>query len=771
MIKRGHSMNRAASLSKSLLTLLTCAMPLAAQEPAPATTKTKEKAKPESATGAVLPEIVVSATRTKRSAQDVPASVTVLDENASVFSLATSMRDYQRYEPGVTVPYGMGGLGPGRNARAGSSGINIRGLEGNRVLMTVDGIRQADTFSFAGSYNGGRDFLDVDSLKKVEILKNAASSLYGSDALGGVVSFTTIDPSDLLDLTGHNAMARYITRYDTADSSWTHTLSTAQRVGNFEWLLHYTRRDGQEVDNNGSVPADPLSYNVNNWLAKLVWKPFSRHRLELTGEYLERSVDTDLVSSRRNPTGTTITRSLIVNEDARRLRFSLEHQFDAEGLHLPFDHLAWNIFYQNSFTPEHLVENRDTILPGFIDRLRISDYIYRQDHIGLNANFTKELDTGSFHHTLSYGTELVTSFVRRVRDGLEYTFPAGTSNNSFSLAAYPVKDLPDTRTSRGGIYLQDEISWGENRRFRLIPGIRMEYYEVDAVSDPLYMRASRNREPQDYSQFAISPKLAFLTKLDEQHTVYFQYANGFRNPTAEDLNGSITNTANNYSTIANPDLEKETSHSFELGVRRQGKEAAWSFAGFYNYYKDFIQTFSPVAAGPPIIYQSTNLSHAEIYGLEFKGETQLGFLHESLGNFGVFGNAAYIQGYDGQNKQPLSTIDPFKLVAGLRYRRDTWQLELISTFIAHQNRTFSVPASGRQFETESAFTLDLVGRWQVTKNVSLTAGLYNLTNEQYILYQDVRGTSVGGPAGNDPQSLQRFTQPGINGRVALTVVF
>lgn len=756
-----------ALLPTCLLALLTLTPPLAAQEAGPRGLPKNEDPAASASGGAVLPEVVVSATRTARSAQDVPASVTVLDDNASVFSLATSMRDYQRYEPGVSMPYGVGGLGPGRNSRAGTSGINIRGLDGNRVLMTVDGIRQADQFNFGGSYNVGRDYVDVDSLKRVEILKNAASSLYGSDALGGVVSFTTIDPSDLLALTGRNAVARYITRYDTADSSWGHTLSTAQRAGNVEWLLHYTRRDGNEVDNNGSVPADPLSYNVNNWLAKLVWTPSSRHRLELTGECLERSVDTDVVSSRRVAMGTPV-QSLRVNEDMRRLRLSLEHQFDTNGLGLPFDHLTWNVYYQDSFSPEHIEERR---APPGSQRLRVSDYFFRQNHFGLDANFTKELEAGSVHHTLAYGLEAVTSASRRVRDGLEYNLTTGAVLNNFGLAQYPVKDMPDTRTSRIGIYLQDEIAWGENRRFRLIPGVRLEHYDVDARADAAFLRASAGAQPGQYEQFAIAPKLAFLARMDEEHTVYFQYANGFRNPTPEDLNGSITNTINQYQTVANPDLRKETSHSFELGVRRQGSQAAWSLAGFYNYYEDFIQTFAGVAPGPPQIFQSVNLSHAEIYGLEFKGDTQLGFLSESLRDFGVFANAAYIQGYDGQNRQPLGSVDPFKLVAGLRYRRDTWQMELISTYYARQNNTSSTPGSVQQFEPPSAFTLDLVGRWQVTKNVGITAGLYNLTNEQHILYQDVRGTGVGGPAGNDPQSLDRFTQPGINARVAVTVVF
>lgn len=767
-------MNRSATLATCLLALTV--LPLAARQPTPApplsAAKTKETTSLDSSTGAVLPEVVVTATRTARPAVDVPASVTVLDQDASVFSLATSMKDYQRYEPGVSFSYGIGGQGPGANSRAGTTSINIRGIDGNRVLMTIDGARQPDVFSFGGSYNIGRDYIDVDSLKQVEILKNAASSLYGSDALGGVVSFTTIDPSDLLDLLGNNSIVRIINRYDTADDSWAHTISTAQRAGDFEWLFHYTRRDGGSLDNRGSIQPDATTYDVNNWLAKLVWAPSRRHRFELTGEYLERGSDNDLISTRSTflSAGFQYRRNWqTLNDDISRLRAGLEHKFDATGLGWFFDHLTTSLYYQNSTTEEHIVEDRDRLTPTFQDRLRVRDYWYRQDHIGLNMNFTKNLELGAARHALAYGLEAVSSFSKRVRDAREINYTTGTVTNVLTPDTFPLKDMPDTRTTRVGLYLQDEITWGHNDRFRLTPGVRFEYYNVTSESDPLYLRASGGRLPQDFEQFAVAPKLAFLMKLDEEHTAYFQYASGFRNPSAEELNATITNVPFGYTTIPNPDLKKETSHSFELGLRRKSRHSTHSLAAFYNYYTNFIDPFRQVggtgAPGDPILYQSTNLSSASIYGLEYKGETDLAFISESLSNFGIFGNMAYIQGYDGQARQPLSSIDPFKLVAGLRYRQENWQVELISSFFARQNSSSSIPGGIRQYEVPSAFTLDLVGRWQVTRNVSINAGLYNLTNEKYWRHQDVRGVDAS------RTDIDRFTQPGINGRVAVTVMF
>ncbi|MCX6854838.1 MAG: TonB-dependent receptor, partial [Verrucomicrobia bacterium] len=330
---------------------------------------------------------------------------------------------------------------------------------------------------------------------------------------------------------------------------------------------------------------------------------------------------------------------------------------------------------------------------------------------------------------------------------------------------FPLKDMPDSTTLRAGLYLQDQITWGTNYRYTLTPGIRLDYYDMTAEADPLYLKASGGIRPQDYEKLAIAPKLGFLAKLGEHHRAWFQYSMGFRNPTPEDLNATVTNLAFNYQTIPNPELQNEISHSFEIGLRGNYEMRSWSFAGFYNHYEDFINLFAGVggtgAPGNPLIFQSRNLSTAEIYGIEFKGETSLDFIDPSFSRISLFGNLGWQQGWDGENDQPLNSIDPMKLVTGLRYRHESMQVELIGTYYAEQTRA----DTASQFETPSAFTVDLVGRWQLSQNVSINAGIYNLTNQKFWLYQDVRGQAP------TSERLDQFTQPGINGRVAVTVKF
>ena len=82
-------------------------------------------------------------------------------------------------------------------APSGLGGFNIRGVGGNRVLTRIDGVPIAEEFEF-GHFEVAPYALSLESVESVEILRGAASSLYGSDALGGVVSLVTRDPADYL---------------------------------------------------------------------------------------------------------------------------------------------------------------------------------------------------------------------------------------------------------------------------------------------------------------------------------------------------------------------------------------------------------------------------------------------------------------------------------------------------------------------------------------------------------------------------------------------
>ena len=91
--------------------------------------------------------------------------------------------------------------------RFGATGINIRGMGGNRVAIEVDGVPISDQFDIGSYSQASALFPDVALIQSIEILNGPASTLYGSDALGGVVSINTWDPF-ILSAQGQNEQNR-----------------------------------------------------------------------------------------------------------------------------------------------------------------------------------------------------------------------------------------------------------------------------------------------------------------------------------------------------------------------------------------------------------------------------------------------------------------------------------------------------------------------------------------------------------------------------------
>src|SRR5262252_4486891 len=134
------------------------------------------------------PVIVTAvASRVFEPLDETPATVTVISRERIEREVARDIRDALRYEPGVSVV--------NNPTRFGLGNVNIRGLDGNRVQMMQDGIRMPDGFAIGSFSNASRNPFDLGLLSRIEILRGPGSALYGSDALAGVLSMTTLDPA------------------------------------------------------------------------------------------------------------------------------------------------------------------------------------------------------------------------------------------------------------------------------------------------------------------------------------------------------------------------------------------------------------------------------------------------------------------------------------------------------------------------------------------------------------------------------------------------
>ncbi len=702
-------------------------------------------------------EITVTATRVAADTFEVPAVVTVIDAEQIEENLATDIKDLIRFEPGVSVPTSPSRFSAalGATGRDGNSGFNIRGMGGNRVLFQVDGVRVPDGFSFGPNAFGRGDYVDLDLLQSVEIVRGPASALYGSDGLAGVVSFITRDPSDILT-DDENFSARARVSYASVDDSWAENITAAGRL-NAQWsgLVAYTRRDGHETENQGenastttwsarTVP-NPQEYESNSVLARVVFEPNDAHRFRLTGDYGDRTTVTEPLTGR-----SAAVLDLDGLDESDRSRLTLDYAFENEGGLIDSAFVA--IYTQASSLLQYTYEDRTPA----VDRTRQTSY--DNDVWGLTAQAESRFE-GEVQHRLVYGLDYSTTTQSAIRDGTVPTPPA----------VFPDRPFPETEYERAGLFLVDEISLLDGA-LMLFPGVRYDTYELAPRADALYLGALSGQSDEH-----LSPRFGIVAWPTETFGAFFNYASGFKAPAPNEVNNFFENLTfggigQAYTSIPNPNLGPETSEGFEAGVRGRDWRAYggawdWSASAFATFYEDFIsqQIVSGSGSTPdPFVYQYVNLNEVSITGAEgrVRGYWENGF--------GLNLALSYAEGEQRTpaGESPLETIDPFKAVLGVSYDAPggVWGGQAIVTYAARKDSD-DVAAPLTAFRPDAFTILDLTAYWNVTDAATLRVGVFNATDESYWWWSDARGLSASSNV------LDAYTQPGRNFSASLSYRF
>ncbi|WFC42684.1 TonB-dependent hemoglobin/transferrin/lactoferrin family receptor [Pseudoxanthomonas sp. SE1] len=749
-------------------TLLTAAVWLAFAGPAYAAPDATAASSASADTGThELERIQVTATRSERAVADVPNTVSVIDREEMDDHLVRDIKDLVRYEPGVTVTSNFG--------RFGLGGFRIRGLEGNRVRIQTDGIAVSDAFSIGSFSNANRDFVDLDTLKQVEIVRGPSSSLYGSDALGGVVSFITKDPSDYLD-DGKDAYFGFRLGHD---SSWNGLFGNATAAfGGERWsgLVNIGHRQGQETENQADVGGtgatrtlpNPQERDGRSLLAKLVFAPGEGQRFRLTVEGNEDSVDTDLLNQQGYQSLTRATNDRVIARDHQtRARVAFAHEWD--GLSTGFaDSLDWQVYRQDSETTQYTREERTLAAPTLRD-IREREFNFDQRTYGLQANFRKAFGD-AVRHDLVYGVDVARSETRQKRDGLR-TFPlTGASTPVMLPDVFPVRDFPVSRTTTAALYVQDEIGFAEGA-FRLVPGLRVDHYRLEPRHDAIFDADNPGVALADIRETSVSPKLGMVWKFAPAWSLFGGYAHGFRSPPYNDVNIGFTNVQFGYTAIANPDLKPETSDGLELGVRYSGDAMYAELSGYYNEYEDFIASMRNIGFDPTLgpaglsVYQSQNIAEARIHGIEMKAGMDFGALSERWRGWSLRGAMAWSRGkgrgpesVDPGNgntveqvvTRDLDSVDPLTATVGLAYDARAWGIELAGRFVDRKQRV----SDASYYRQPGYGVLDLYAHWDFAPGAKFNVGVFNLADRSYIEAGDIALVAAGS------STLDRYTASG-----------
>jgi len=691
-------------------------------------------------------QITVTSSRFNSDIDEIASSVTVIDTEQMDKMVATDIRDLVRFEPGVVVEGG---------GRFGLSGFNIRGINADRVLMLLDGAPIADEFSFGPGLSARRDFIDVDMIDRVEIIRGPASTLYGSDAIGGVVSFISKDPSQLLQ-NDDSMGGRVKVGYASVANERMANGQLFGRNGDWEWLLNATTRDGAETENyfsgNGTGldrdAANPQSNSTDSAQLKLIYKPSDAHRLEFLADHLQGDTQTNVLSQVDTfVRGVRRTESQGIDE-RDRTRFQINYTYtDSTAM---FDKVLTRVYWQETQNSQATREGRFGAAS-------------RQDSTPVQLGRTRDSE---FNQTV----EGVIVQSESLREGRTFVAETGAVVPEFSV--FPARDFPISKARELSFFIQDEITLLDGD-LTLSPGVRYDEFSLAPYPDDIFTNATPGVVAVPFDDSQISFKLGAVYYLSENTNVWLQYAEGFRIPPFDDLNVGFTNFAGGYTSLPNPDLKPESVESWEIGIRQTLDAVKWSVSAYYNNYDNFIESRATVGFNPAtqlIEFQATNRESVVIEGIDAQFSWFLGESIAGLTGWELRGALTWLDSEDKATGQDVESILPPQAVAGIGYTdsNDVWSVEFIGTFVQRFDSQVQPqdPAEPRLFEAPGYAQFDLLANYNVSEDLAINVGVFNLFDRKSWSGNEVRGLEVG-----EANNLNFLTQPGINAAINATYAF
>ena len=694
-----------------------------------------------------IQEVVVISSRKPIAKSDVVGSVSSISEAEIEARMVNDMQQLFATTPGVGVKrrsaYG----------RMYNEGISIRGLGGKRVNILIDGARVPD------AYTGyGRDVVEIDLLKRVEVLKGPSSALYGSDGLAGAVAYTTKDPSDYLD--GKQIHVSSGARHDSSSDRNKFSILAAGAYGDIEAMVQVVDHSLSErnLHDDVTMAANGLDGEQESLFTKLKYNLNDSISFTLTADEQNWSGDWNLATDVGMSFFPAIvnTSSSLGQDRGFRDRYSLDIDLEINSI---FAERASVKFYSQTTeqsqmtTKEKQTFGRGPQFGPTSMATEISNYHFNQEVTGISAQLSNTFKTIFGHeHDLVYGFENESIETQRPRSKLNIDAMSGVTTSIFGADRFPNKTFPDTEVKRIGIFVNDRINITDRATFVL--GLRYDSYDLEPTPDALFSNSNVSRyDLANIDDSAISSKIGLMYDLSDSLSAYMQYAEGFRSPDYESANLTFTNFAYYYSVAPNPDLDSEESSGFEVGLRGNIDSHQFSLAAYDTDYENFIDT-AVTGATPQgiVVYQYVNLNDAEIKGIEASYQTAISdHLLFKLGANRTFGTS------DGEK---LINISPSKAVLSLAWKSSNEKIKInsLSTLVASSPSNLP-PSCGRGgcndlVELGGRVTHDIFGSYQVSPDILLKFGISNITDKKYWNWTTVSGKTI-----NDP-NLEMFVEPG-----------
>ena len=659
-----------------------------------------------------LPELTITATREEQASFEVPQAVTTIRQHEVARQTPGVLPDLLRGAPGVFV----------QETTPGQGTPIIRGLTGSSVLMLVDGMRLNTAF-FRPAPNQYFALVDAYNVERLEVVRGAGSTLYGSDALGGVVHIITPVPE--YHTQDWQFDSRALGRFASADLADITRLSLSggkQGLG-FSTGLTYQNRDDRQDGGDAHVqsPSDFESYAANGTL----FTEYGAHDALLNVQYLRQP---------KTPRYDELVAGFGQTQPSAA-RFSFE----------PNDRVFLHARYRVR-QPVPLIDRLEfhTAFQEINDDRRTQDFgspveqreRNRSRMVGVTAQLTSHWRDRLF---LTYGAEVYVDSITSRRRGrnretgerlvLQSRFTNGATLNSFAG------------------YVQSTIRL--HPKLTAVLGGRVSYFDIGLPRADREIGVSLGIDDltgQAGLTYRLTPSVSLVANIGR----------GFRVPNVFDLSTLGPRPGNRFN-IPNPHLKPEKVLSIDAGLK-------WSFSRFrgevFGFYSDFEDKIEAVPTGAVtsenrLIVQSRNLNAVRLVGIEASG-----YLSAQAG-WDFFASLTYTwaeERFPNGETAPASRIPPANGRVGTLYAlTHNLELEAFLRFSADQNRLSARDERDSRINpngTPGWLTTNLRLTWEINDHVSALLAVENLFDKSYREH----GSGINAPGLNAIVALEaRFS--------------
>lgn len=684
-----------------------------------------------------IDEIVVSASKFEEKRKDVAQKIQVIRSSEIQEINQTSTADVLASTGNVMV----------QKSQLGGGSPIIRGFEANRVLMVIDGVRMNNAI-----YRGGhlQNIITLDNavMDRVEVVYGPGSVVYGSDALGGVMSFTTKDPVLSKDDKLKVKVGQYM-RYMSAVSGYSANANVSLGKKRFGSLTSITYSDFGDLQQGANREPFVGNFGSRPWYVvredgkdKIVKNTDTN--LQVGSGYLQTDFLQKFLFKQNEHVKHTLNFQYSTSSDVPRYdrltQVSGGLPKFAEWTYGPQERLLSSYTLQLS-NKKVLYDNARLILAyqkieesrkdRKYNNLGRNNRIENLDIFSVNFDLAKKLGKNELRYGLEgwYNKVESTAFTENIETGdqtpLDTRYASGGAQMN-SLAAYVTHTLE----------ISDRLILNDGLRFSAI-GLNAKFTDTTFFKFPFKEAKQKN------SAFTGNIGLVYMPVSDFRVTCML--SSGFRAPNVDDLSKvfeSVPGTIN----VPNANLKPEYTYSGEIGMsNRFGDWLNVQATGYYTLYRNALTTQNFTYNGQDsIVYEgvmsrvvaTTNANKAFLYGLELALN---GELNKFVTIYATY-NYTYARIVTDSVAIPLDHIPPAFGKLGIQLTEGKFRSDFFVNYsgwkrisdynpFGEDNQAFALPQG-----MPSWYTINARATYQFNKLIGLQLACENILDRNYRVF-------------------------------------